>query len=126
MNLEQLKSENIELFNQINSEAVDGERKRVSALLKFVDSAKDSVIEAIKKGTEMSDPELQAELLQASAKANFVKNAEEDNPDKVDSDKEATPKTTPDGEDADKDKEDDMNDDSEEAVDAFLGKLNNK
>ena len=82
--LAELKAEKPAIYTEAKNEGLEAERKRVSALIKFIDVDKQAVIDAIANGTRIGDDEFQAAILAARVKADTIKAMEEENPDDID------------------------------------------
>ena len=82
--LAELKAEKPAIYTEAKNEGLEAERKRVSALIKFIDVDKQAVIDAIANGTRIGDDEFQAAILAARVKADTIKAMEEENPSDID------------------------------------------
>ena len=84
MNLQELKTQNAALYNEVIALGVQQERARVAAFMGFIDVDKDATIKALKEGKEISDNEFQAAILMARVKQDTIKGMEKDNNENVD------------------------------------------
>ncbi len=81
--LNELKAQNITVYNEAREEGVKAEQKRVASLMKFIDVDKNAVIKAIEDGVGIGDDEFQAAILMAKTNKKEIKAMEENNPPKV-------------------------------------------
>lgn len=82
-NLEQLKAECPKIYNEAKDEGVNAEQKRVKALMKFIDTNKEAVVDAIINGKSVNDEEFQAEILSTRINAKTLDSMKAENPDDV-------------------------------------------
>ena len=82
--LNELKAQNVAVYNEAKDEGVKAEQKRVASLMKFIDVDKQAVIKAIEDGVGVNDDEFQASILMAKTNKKQVADMEGDNPPAVD------------------------------------------
>lgn len=73
-----------EVFEAGRAAGQSTEKERVTALMGFIDDDKDTIVAAIKDGGEITNPQIQANLLQARMKAQTLAGMQASNPDPVD------------------------------------------
>ena len=82
-NLEQLKAECPKIYSEAKGEGISAEQTRVKALMKFIDTNKEAVVDAIINGKSVSDEEFQAEILNTRINAKQLEQIKNENPDNV-------------------------------------------
>ncbi len=82
--LNELKAQNVAVYNEAKDEGKKDEQKRVASLMKFIDVDKNAVIKAINDGVDVSDNEFQAAILMAKTNKKEIAQMEEGNPPAVD------------------------------------------
>lgn len=82
--LSELKAEKPAIYTEAKNEGIEAERKRVSALMKFIDVDKQAVIDAVANGTRIGDDDFQAAILAARVKADTIRAMEDENPGDID------------------------------------------
>lgn len=82
--LNDLKAQNISVYNEAKEEGIKAEQKRVASLMKFIDVDKNAVLKAIDDGVGVNDDEFQASILLAKTNKAEVKAMEDENPAGVD------------------------------------------
>lgn len=83
MDLQELKTQNPDVYAQVVKIGGEQEQKRVNALMEFIDIDKETVIKAIADGKSIQDDEVQAKLLKARINASTVAQMEKENPGDV-------------------------------------------
>lgn len=83
-NLEELKAQNVAVYNEAKTEGQKAEQKRVASLMKFIDIDKNAVIKAIDDGVGVNDDEFQASILAARTNKQQIAEMQEENPADVD------------------------------------------
>lgn len=78
--LNELKAQNVAVYNEAKGEGIQEEQKRVASLMKFIDVDKNAVIKAINDGVGVNDNEFQASILMAKTNKKEIKAMEEENP----------------------------------------------
>lgn len=86
MDLQELKSQNPDVYAQAVKNGEEKNQKRINALMEFIDVDKDTVIQAIADGKSIQDEEVYAKLLKAKINASTVAQMEKENPDDVNPD----------------------------------------
>lgn len=81
--LEELKAQNVGVYNEAKGEGVKAEQKRVASLMKFIDVDKNAVIKAINDGVGVNDDEFQASILLAKTNKTEIKAMEVENPESI-------------------------------------------
>lgn len=82
--LNDLKAQNITVYNEAREEGVKAEQKRLASLMKFIDVDKQAVLKAINDGVGVNDDEFQASILMAKTNKAEINAMEEENPPAVD------------------------------------------
>jgi len=96
-NLEDVKAQTPEIFNEIKELGIKEERKRVNSLIKFLEISKEATVKAITEGTSLSDDEFQSSILYARIKNQEIKAMESSNPPAVSPQIEIHAEENPDG-----------------------------
>ena len=73
-----------EVFEAGRAAGQSKEKERVTALIGFLDDSKDTIVAAIKDGGDITNPQIQADLLQARMKAQTLAGMQAANPKAVD------------------------------------------
>ena len=81
--LEELKAQNITVYNEAIDEGKKAEQKRVASLMKFIDVDKNAVVKAINDGVGVNDDEFQASILMAKTSKKQLGEMEQENPETV-------------------------------------------
>ena len=81
--LEELKAQNITVYNEAVEEGRKAEQKRVASFMKFIDVDKNAVIKAINDGVGVNDDEFQSSILMAKTNKKQIAEMEKENPDQV-------------------------------------------
>lgn len=82
--LEELKAQNVTVYNEAKTEGQKAEQKRVASLMKFIDIDENAVIKAIDDGVGVNDDEFQASILAARTNKQQIAEMQEENPADVD------------------------------------------
>jgi len=82
--LEELKTQNASIYNEAKAEGEKAEKKRVAALMKFIDIDAKAVEKAIEDGSHVNDDEFQAAILAARTNKKEIQSMEKENPAGVD------------------------------------------
>lgn len=83
MDLNELKTQNPDVFAQAVNIGSQQEQARINALMQFIDVDKETVCEAIANGKSIKDDEIQAKFLKAKINASTVAQMEKENPTDV-------------------------------------------
>lgn len=83
-NLQELKAQKPSIYEEAKQDGVNAEQKRVKALLTFVETNKEAVIDAIINGKSVNDEEFQAKILNSRINAKTLSDMQAENPENVD------------------------------------------
>lgn len=83
MDKSELQAKHADIHAEVLKDGAEKEKERVSALMKFIDVDKDTVIKAIADGKSVKDDEIHAAILMAKVNAQTLTNMETSNPKAV-------------------------------------------
>lgn len=82
--LEELKAQHPAIYEAAIAEGRKEEKERIDALMKFIDTDKEAVVDAIVNGKSVTDQNFQASILQARINGQTLTQIKAENPDEVD------------------------------------------